>query len=190
MAIGKQPFQLPTNTVKKETSIIDLLHFESHDDNNNKISWETVIDRRTHTASVKIKLFVIGFRRKSTVGRVDYIGKWIEIEPLQFALRPHVVFQTPPTIIEEGFFIGFFPYVDGNNLHIRLELWSSLNINEPSEMWIEKISIQDSEFDSNVSWTQDEDLRSQFFPPLPTDPQDPQIPVIPDPDPNNTYILG
>lgn len=170
MSLGKQPFDLPVNAVKKETSIQDKILIQSHNENMDVVFYDKIVDSRIHTKSVKVKFFIVGFRQYE-INEIQYIGKWVELEPYQLEYYNKAPAQTYP-----AYFLGFYPYLvaDANELHIRFQLFPFPNNDVRSEIYIEKLTVIDSDFDSELSWLTDTTI-PPIYPPI-TGPIDPPIP--------------
>ena len=184
MPIGQQPFQLPMNAVKKETSIADKVLLKSHDDEGLPTFWEYRLDRRIHTQSVKIKFYIVGFRNIS-VSEINLVARWCELEPYQLDF-----FYPVQGVFLQTYRVGFYPYVEeqSNMLVLRLQLVPHPGSSAISELYIEKITVVDSDFGAENSWFNDPDI-PPIIPPI--DPPDPgPNPTGIDPDPNNYYIFG
>ena len=69
-----------------------------------------------------------------------------------------------PTTESSGFFIGINVLQQNDDLHIDFHLVSMDG--QPGEIWIEKISVVDSEFDADKSWITE--LRPEMFPKPPS----------------------
>lgn len=181
MPIGKQPFPFPVNTVKKETSIAEKVLLTSHDDEGLPTFWEYRLDRRIHTQSVKIKFYIVGFRNIS-VSEINLVARWCELEPYQLDF-----FYPVQGAFLQTYRVGFYPYVEeqSNTLVLRLQLVPHPGSSVASELYIEKITVVDSEFDAELSWFTDTTI-----PPIvpPIDPPDPgPNPQGTNPDPNNVW---
>lgn len=179
MPIGKQPFDLPISTVKKETSIDNKILIQSHVYDETTQSWiaayyDKTVNRLIHTQNIKIKFFVIGYRLL-TEDVINYVGRWVELEPYQ---RDYVA---------STYLLGFYPYSfdEINELHIRLQLHPIPNTSLRSEIYIEKLTIMDSEFGAEDTWLTDPDIPEIV--PNPENPGDPDKPKIVYPDANNVW---
>jgi hypothetical protein len=182
MPLGVQPFELPINSAKRETSIHDKILIRSHGDDGEYYYYDRVIDRRIHTKSIKVKFFVVGYRRVDQ-SYIDYIGRWVELEPHQLD------FWRPTQLKPFTYFLGFYPYVNqtNNDLHVRLQLHSYPDNTRKSEIYIEKLTVIDSDFNSNLSWLTDTEI-DKIEPPI-TGPEEPEFPFGIDPDPNCKWIF-
>lgn len=167
MSIGVQPFELPINAVKKETSLAEKIIVNSHDENGVPTFYETRVDRKIHTRSVKVKFYIVGFRNIS-VSEISLVARWCELEPYQLDF-----YYPVQGAFLQTYRIGFYPYVDEatNELVIRLQLVPHPGSTVISELYIEKLTVIDSDFDSELSWFTDPDI-----PPI-VPPIDP--PVVP-----------
>lgn len=182
MNIGKQPFNLPINNNKSETSIIDKVIIKSHDEENLPTFWEFELDRRKHTQNVKIKFYIVGYRDIINNNHINLIGRWIELEPFEIDF-----FYPLETIFTSTYRIGFYPYINNDKLIIRLQLIPYPLSSILGELYIEKVTIIDSDFDSESSWFNDNDLKYPIVPQIDSpDPPTPNPKGI-DPDPNCTY---
>lgn len=175
MPIGKQPFDLPMNSVKKETSIAEKVSFRTHDADGQANYWQMIVDRRLHTKNVKIKLFVAGYHLLSETDSVRYIGQWVELEPYQ----QHYV--------NNNYLLVFTPYAfeQQNELYIRLRVQNQADPQLQGEIFVEKISIIDSDFDPETTWLTDDSIA--LIPIIGQSPTPPE-PQGTDPDPNNQWI--
>lgn len=181
MPIGTQPFPLPINSVKKETSLADKILVKSHDEEGLPTFYEFRIDRRIHTRSVKAKFYIVGFRNIS-VSEINLVARWCELEPYQLDFFYPIQGQFLQT-----YRIGFYPYIEeqSNTLVVRLQLVPHPGSSVQSELYIEKLSIVDSDFDAEQSWFNDDTI-PPIIPPI--DPPEPgPNPVGVDPDPNSVW---
>lgn len=180
MPIGGQPFNLPINSVKKETSLADKIIVQSHDEENLPTFYEYRIDRRIHTQNVKVKFYIVGYRDKDNA-YINLVGRWVELEPYEIDF----FYPLTPTTFPQTYRIGFYPYVEteSNILVVRLQLVPHPVSGETGELYIENLSIIDSDFQAELSWFNDPDLEYPIVPPI--DPPDPgPDPKGVDPDPN------
>lgn len=170
--LGVQPFPLPMNAVKKETSYFEKVMVVSHDEDGVKTQFDFVVDSRVHTRSFKVKFFLTGFRSVSEAV-IHYIGEWVELESQEYYLR------YPDDAIPDTFFIGFYPYkfVENGEAHAVLSCIDYATDNEVIEVYIEKVSIIDSDFDDSISWLNDEDKGDLFTPKPGSEPTIPDEPV-------------
>lgn len=181
MPIGKQPFDLPVNAVKKETSIADKVLLQSHDEDGEPTFWEYRIDRRVHTQAVKIKFYIVGFRNIA-VSEISLVARWTELE----ANEIDFFYPIQGTFLQT-YRVGFYPYVEDatNQIVLRLQLVPYPGSSVLSELYIEKVTIIDSDFDADLSWFTDDTI-----PPIvpPIDPVDPgPNPIGPYVDPNAVW---
>lgn len=166
MPIGKQPFELPLNAVKKETSVAEKVLLKSHDDEGLPTFWEFPLDRRMHTQNVKIKFYIVGFRNIS-VSEINLVARWCELEPYQLDF-----FYPVQGSFLQTYRVGFYPYVEeqSNRLILRLQLVPYPGSSAVSELYIEKITVIDSDFDAELSWFTDTTI-PPIIPPI--DPPEP-----------------
>lgn len=179
MNTGKQPFNLPVVTLKKEMSVEDKILLQSHL-NSEVTFYDKIIDSRIFTKSLKIKFFIVGYRLLSS-SNINYVGRWVELEPYELD------YWYPTTAIPNTYFIGFYPYYEANNLHIRLQLFPYPSNSIKGEIYLEKLTVMDSEFDSEMSWLNDDSI-PPIIPPI-TGPINPPNPYGVDPDPNCVWIF-
>lgn len=180
MPLGTQPFEFPLNADKKETSVQDKILIQSHDDDMQITFFDTVVDRRVHTQSVKVKFFVVGYRMMNATV-INYVGRWVELEPHQLD------YLAPTDIVPYTYFLGFYPYVGSqNDLHLRFQLFPLPSNEQRGELYIEKLTVMDSDFNSSLSWLTDDTI-PPIIPPV-TGPIDPPTPIGLNPDPNNVWI--
>lgn len=181
MPIGKQPFELPINAVKKETSLQEKILIQSHEEDGTPTFFEKVVDRRVHTKGVKVKFFVVGYRiLQATV--INYVGKWVELEAYQFDYLP------PTETVPYSYMLGFYPYINTpDELILRFQLFPLPAVAQRGELYIEKFTVIDSDFDSSLSWLTDDTIPEII--PNPNKPFEPDPPFGIDPDPNNIWIF-
>lgn len=183
MSLNKQPFDLPVNSVKKETSIADKVIVNSHDGKKVPTFWDYNINRKVHTKSTKIKFYVVGYRDISNKF-INLVGRWVELEPYEVDFFYPII----PSTFPKSYRIGYYPYVEeqSGTLVARLQLIPYPSSNIQSELYIEKVTIMDSDFDSELSWFNDKTI-PPITPPVdpPTPPPDP---FGADPDPNCVWI--
>lgn len=184
MPLGSQPFDLPINAVKKETSLVTKAIVQSHEDDGTATFFETRIDRRVHTQNVKVKFYIVGYRDVDN-DYINLVGRWVELEPYELDFFYPILVPTSTPAFPQTYRIGFYPYVEtqGNILVVRLQLVPHPVSSERGELYIEKLTVIDSDFDAEKSWFNDPDLQYPIVPPI--DPPDPgPDPVGTDPDPN------
>lgn len=187
MSIGKQPFDLPINSVKKETSLINkftVYNIYTDRPDENRV-WDMETDHRIHTQSVKIKFFIAGIRWNNA-DTISTVARWVELEPNQYTfMYPIPAINSVSPGILNTFFFGFYPYKHPTTgrLVIRVKLWAYPDNTKIARIYIEKMTMIDSDFDSDDSWLNDDSVTFSPKPgdpaPEPPDPVDPVGPFSP-----------
>jgi len=177
----KENFILPINTQKRETSYIEKMIISSENDQDNFIT----LPKNIHKNTPRLKFFISGFKNQDMIDpEIMYVGRWIELEPQQFFkqkqndinsilsmnlpvqnVSPSPINSIPFAILDEihitpvdfvyNFSIGFVFYHTNDYLRIILNLRNQENT--PCKLYIEKIVIEDSEFNPDIGWTNHND---------------------------------
>ena len=182
----KPPYDLPVNTLKRESSVQELLHLRSHKTLGILDYAVIPYNNRIHRNNVKVKFFLVGFRKVTVHPDTDpiyKIGKWVELEPYQTFYEMSLINDTVQGIVYPfDYFITYTNQLVQSANAVILNVETSTG--EVCEIWIEKISVIDSDFNSQVGWTNPyyennilELLQPPaFFPDLPHVPYEPPAP--------------
>ncbi|MCL2311008.1 MAG: hypothetical protein FWC41_00755 [Firmicutes bacterium] len=189
--MNRENFTLPLNALKRETSYFDVLNFNNQDvitiGETDLYGFKFAVDKQVHRLNPKIKFYITGFRN---IGQPTayLVGHWVELENYQIYYSPQFETGFSAYPFHDGFMIEYNTIEDSTVYQCVLQLWSMQNI--PCEIWIEKISIIDSDFNKNISWLHPDyefNIRDILRPLPPTFPDitQPKRPII---DPNNPFI--
>ena len=176
----KHNFSLPINSLKSETSLFERLHFDSaqETDLENVTGYKFVIDRRLHRNSVKLKTYITAFRNLAQP-TAYLVGAWAELEPHQIFYSPQYATNFAPYPFHDGFLLSFNAHFTDTLINCYLTL-KSMNGTD-CEIWLEKISVIDSDFDYDKSWLSSADPENirDIVRPLPEDLPDKDKPPLP-----------
>lgn len=179
-------FPLPVNNLKRETSAIEKAHFYSHVDGE-RYSHEIAVPRNIHTAGVKISFYVSAYRVDGST-TAELVGKRVTLEENEIFYYPD--YRLVQGNEKQGFFITFRAFQRASQYILSLQLTSTYGL--LGEVWIEKISVIDSDFDNEKGWlySGDEDNIRDIVIPLPDEISPPEPPVFSPISPMDANIIN
>lgn len=137
----RQNFNLPLSNLKRESSFIEKVKFTAQKTENGETVpniYQLEIDNRIHRNGVILYLYIAAYRKSGTTDIV-LVGNAIKLEEME------IYYNSP-----SRFFLAFSTTRQGDQLLCNLQLYNTDGTD--AELWIEKISIMDSDFDYNKGW--------------------------------------
>jgi hypothetical protein len=191
----KQNFNLPLNSLKRETSVLETIHFVNTDiiqiGETELTGFRFSIDKRVHRNNPKIKFYVTAFRNTNQP-TAYLVGNWVELENYQIFYSPQYETNFSPFPFHDGYMLEYNCFETEISWECVIQLWGMAQLE--CEIWLEKISIIDSDFNPQISWLNPnyENNIRDIVRPLPPEFPDITLPQRPNVDPNNpiTPLMG